>query len=306
MDLEAEETVSTDRAALSGPIANSFPACATGTWCQETSPTTGSPLLHAVSAVSASDVFAVGDSGTIIRRSPTAWTTMTSGTTNNLRGVWAISSSDVWAVGSSGTILHFNGTAWSAVSGGGTTNLEAVWASGSSDVWICGGGTVLHWNGSSVSSAASFTPTLLSISGTSASDVWVAAENGGFHHWNGSAWSAVTPITGTSSYFAVLAIGANDVWTTTITSSKQSVHWNGTKWTTFATPTSTTFNDLAANSTNDVWGTAGSGKIGHWNGTAWSVSQPFGTSFGGFWSVATTATDIWAVGDGATIAHMPL
>src|SRR4051812_40617907 len=85
------------------------------TWCVETSPTMSK--LHAVWAASASDVFAVGDGGTIVRRVSGTWTTMTSPTTNNLRGIWGLSSSDVWADGSAGTVVHFNGTSWSLVSG---------------------------------------------------------------------------------------------------------------------------------------------------------------------------------------------
>src|SRR5262245_23955830 len=84
--------------------------CPAGQWCVETAPVSGSPLLHAVWAVNANDVFAVGDSGTIVRRVNGAWTVMTSNTTANLRGVWAASSSDVWAVGVGGAIVRFNGT----------------------------------------------------------------------------------------------------------------------------------------------------------------------------------------------------
>src|SRR3954466_13135803 len=82
-------------------------ACPVGQWCRETAPVTGTPLLHAVWAVDADHVFAVGNAGTILQRTSNAWTAMTSGTTNDLRGVWAASSSDVWASGVSGTILHF-------------------------------------------------------------------------------------------------------------------------------------------------------------------------------------------------------
>src|SRR3712207_8123184 len=42
-------------------------------------------------------VFAVGDGGKIFHFDGTAWTQMTSGTTQPLRGVWGTSSTDVWA-----------------------------------------------------------------------------------------------------------------------------------------------------------------------------------------------------------------
>src|SRR5215831_21277897 len=141
----------------------SIAAISCPTWCQETSPTTN--LLHAVWAASATDVFAVGDSGTILRRVSGTWTTMTSPTTNNLRGVWGLSSSDVWACGiasgGAGTVVHFNGTSWSSVSGT-TTDCESVWAVSSTDVWFTGSTSVLRWNGSTFSTAATFSGPLLS------------------------------------------------------------------------------------------------------------------------------------------------
>ena len=42
-----------------------------------------------------------------------AWSEMDSGTTDTLWGVWGSSGSDVFAVGDNGTILHYNGSTWS-------------------------------------------------------------------------------------------------------------------------------------------------------------------------------------------------
>ncbi len=56
---------------------------------------------------SASDVFTVGDGGTILHSDGSSWSAMSSGTTNYLRGVWGSSGSNVFAVGDLGTILHY-------------------------------------------------------------------------------------------------------------------------------------------------------------------------------------------------------
>jgi hypothetical protein len=132
-------------------------------WSLVPSPNVGSKdnLLNGVSAVSASNVWAVG-----------SWTTSTgaartlaehwdgvrwrvvpspspSSTSNALNGVVALSSTDVWAGGSSysGTdnvtlVEHWNGTRWSQVftpnvaSSGNVINAMAAGASG--DVWSVG------------------------------------------------------------------------------------------------------------------------------------------------------------------------
>ena len=41
---------------------------------------------------------------------------------NELYGVWGSSASDVFAVGDGGTILHYDGSAWSAMSSGTTAD----------------------------------------------------------------------------------------------------------------------------------------------------------------------------------------
>jgi hypothetical protein len=52
-------------------------------------------------------VFAVGWHGTILRYNGSTWSKMTSGSTKDLWGVWGSSETDLFAVGESGTILHY-------------------------------------------------------------------------------------------------------------------------------------------------------------------------------------------------------
>lgn len=275
-------------------------SCAT--WCQETSPVTS--RLHGIWAASANDVFAVGDSGVILRRVNGTWTQMTSPTANNLRGVWGLSSSDVWVSGVAangvGTVLHFDGTAWSLV-GGATTDLDSVWAASSTDVWFTGSSTVMHWNGSALATAASFTGTLLSVSGTSSSDVWVTGETTNVHHWNGTAWSTLTVSGGVgASLMSVLAVAANDDWVSDFMPGKETAHWTGSQWKTYKASTGG-WNQMSALSSTDIWG-AGGAHVGHWDGTAWSAETPPGTS-PTLWSVTTSAGNAWIVGDSGLIGH---
>jgi len=68
------------------------------------------------------------------------WVQQTSPTTNQLNDVYALSATDVWAVGSTGTIIHTtDGTNWSVVATAGlTVTLNAVQGRGST-VWVGGG-----------------------------------------------------------------------------------------------------------------------------------------------------------------------
>ena len=66
------------------------------------------------------------------------WECTPTPTTAELHGVWGTSKTDVWAVGDSGTILHYDGTRWSSVPSATTGELLSVWASGPCDVWAIG------------------------------------------------------------------------------------------------------------------------------------------------------------------------
>ena len=70
---------------------------------------------------------------------------MTSGTSEHLHGVWGTSSSDVYAVGEDGTILRYDGAAWSESVSGTYPDLFGIWGSSSGDVYVVGdSGTIVR------------------------------------------------------------------------------------------------------------------------------------------------------------------
>jgi len=118
--------------------------CSADNWCWR-NPLPEGNNLRAFWGSGASDLWAVGDFGTILHWDGSAWASVSSGTTNWLWGIWGSGASDVWAVGFSGIILHWDGSAWTSVPSGTTNPLYGVWGSGESDVWaVGGGGTILE------------------------------------------------------------------------------------------------------------------------------------------------------------------
>jgi len=98
--------------------------------------------------VSASDGWAVGRNGTIVRWDGTDWSTVTSPTTAVLHSVFMVSASDGWAVGTYGTIIRWNGVAWSTVTSPTTQHLYSVYMVSAVDGWAVGwGGTIIRWTG---------------------------------------------------------------------------------------------------------------------------------------------------------------
>jgi hypothetical protein len=76
--------------------------------------------FNAVTCVDANDCFAVGQSGYIFHWDGTNWTSMSSGTSTELKAVNCAASDNCWAVGNSRIVLRWNGTAWETIS---TSNL---------------------------------------------------------------------------------------------------------------------------------------------------------------------------------------
>jgi hypothetical protein len=202
-----------------------------------------------------------------------------------LRAVWGTSPSNVWSVGNGGTIVHYDGQQWSTVASGTTEDLTSVWGTSSSDVWAAGYSTILHYAGSSWSVSYTPTPVdnALILAGWSSSptDAWAmgsAGIPGKAFHYNGSAWApAATPTVGTS---AVWGTGPTNVWAVgvpaccvncvvvTPCSANGTVqdldsgvrHWDGSAWTSVDVGSSKYRYGIWASSASDIWivGEAGS------------------------------------------------
>jgi hypothetical protein len=250
--------------------------------------------LSAIAAVSAIDIWAVGDHGSPAPEPQKPLLEHFLGGTwhatpspdlgpghHFLTGVSAISASDVWAVGysigSSGVYSpvaeHWNGSKWSVASvkvpKGSGSEFYGVFGSRSSDVWAVGaqapgvsGGRPLveHWNGKQWSIVA--TPIVVStwngqwldaIDGKSTNDVWAAGTRqpnvnnfaGLIEHWNGASWTVIPsadPPASSGDYLrAVSEAAPTDIWAVGNDdingfSGTLVEHWNGAAWTIVPSP----------------------------------------------------------------------
>ena len=196
-----------------------------------------------------------------------------------LYAISAVSATDVWAVGTHfdssaggevGLIEHFDGTSWKIVPSPTLydagqhviPDLDTVSAISSTDVWAATSsgvqrGVFEHWDGSTWSVVTSPVNTstnivdIQSVAGASKGDVWAVGHTRGFgrraptipviEHWNGTAWSAVTAPTGASTeLFTVAALAANDAWAVGYNFNSPAgtlvQHWDGTRWTVISVP----------------------------------------------------------------------
>lgn len=144
---------------VTGSLGNFLPiACHSDTYAW--APETGTQLVnnHAAWAATDTDIWVVGDNGTIQRGTGSGWTTETSNTANTLYGIHGISATDVWAVGANGTVVKWNGAAWGVEATPTTETLRGVYAYSATNVYAVGdNGTILHYDGASWTAQTSST-----------------------------------------------------------------------------------------------------------------------------------------------------
>jgi hypothetical protein len=217
-------------------------------------------------------------------------------------GVADISPTDAYAVGNNSTIprghlAHWDGTSWSSVTvplppnAPTNTTLDAISADGPNDVWAVGTfldsaneqfeNFSIHFNGS----AWSVVPMAQggqfdAIKANGPADVWAVGRGNGtlIAHFNGTAWSIVpSPSPGSNAALTGVTTtnAANDVWAVgsdtvpgTLTRQTLTLNWNGTAWTTVASPNvgSDGLNSVATNpGAAIVWAVGASGTSGSFN-----------------------------------------
>lgn len=273
---------------------------------------------------------------------------------NILDSVTAVSATDMWAVGEYSTqtsspgdiipnktlVLHWNGHQWRQVRtpspGSFTDQLTGVAKISASNIWATGfygkqgaaGKTkslILHWNGHAWGQVSSPDYGTLnnspnSVAGTAANSVWVtdqvsssmSSSTALLLHWNGHSWAKAASLAfgdfsgiGFSSPRNGWLVG-DDRKGTSLT-----MHWNGRSWTRVPSPNlknlSNTLLSVTALSPASAWavGFARDVFVGddtaiemHWNGHKWSMmTSPAPGANSSLSAVqATPTTAPWAVG----------
>jgi len=229
------------------PITNPCPSTVTwagtgllgaATWA-ECSPSGFAGDLHAVSGLSATEVYAAGDGGQVVRTAgDCSWQAFGTGFDDvNLTDIWVHEEGgekSLWAVGNippppglyggTGAILRSEGGTWSKVDEDGRLTFDAVWGSGLNDVYFAGLGissdfpNAKHWDGAEDQSGLLFSGLIISnfgmsevtsLGGTGATDIWASllqSYNSVYRFQGGDEWKDWTPTPPTKVLHDVWAV----------------------------------------------------------------------------------------------------
>ena len=266
-----------------------------------------------------------------------------------LLDISAIDASEIWAVGYvyenfefRALLEHWDGSAWSMVTPAldlDNVTLHGVAAVASDNVWVVGGQTsgsdtqnqplVLHWDGTEWAKVQVLDPSpygyLNGIVALGADNIWAvggysndappAIGNTLVMHYDGLEWNIVPspnkyPGQHDNNLLSVAASSDTNIWTTGF---HRILHphillelieeWNGTEWVlspgAFDDQYGIKTNSIAVASNGDVWvvGRYRSALIEHRENGVWKDVSP-NNGFGELFDVVTVGTDtVWAVGE---------
>lgn len=259
--------------------------------------------LNDVSAISASDIWAVGNSGTILHYNGTSWSVHADSgvvTTQNLNKVAALSASDAWALGASGKFLHYNGAHWSEFTDIGPQAANALAFASPTDGWaVTNGAKIFHYNGASWSQFQDLgSANLFGIVMASSTEGWAAGASGQIYKYDGATWILFTTTGTTINAFSL--VSASNIWA--VGNSGKFWHYNGSSWSEAQDIGSTQLNDVHMLSSLLGWAVGGSGELYKYNGTSWNAaSSPTTKALQGIYMLSSL--EGWVVGNTGTILH---
>ncbi len=224
------------------------------------------PHLNGVDGVSPTDVWTVGDNGTVFRYEGSQWNPVPfPNELTPLSDIDVLAGDSVWAISSA--IWQWDGTSWQTF-GSLDRTLIALSMVSETDGWAGGyDGELVHWNGTDLLTVTSPINTpIRDIQMISATDGWAVGDSGAILRYNGSVWQSITSPT-TSNITSIQMRSATEGYAV---GGGVFLRWNGSAWT--ATTAPGFFASVAMVSPTEGYASAYEG-IYRWNGSDWTLDD---------------------------------
>jgi hypothetical protein len=290
-------------------------------WMWESPLPQGNDILGAWGS-SASDIFAVGEYGTMLHYDGSEWSIQPTGLQPperwyHLNAVWGTGPNNVWAVGNAGLILHYNGVSWSTVSSGTTWSLYGIWGTGADDIFAVGEyGTILRFNGASWTAVnhGLTTKHLFAVWGSSASDViavgGTGANAGVVLHWKNNSWTTESLPAFHPPLRAVWGTGPDDVyavggaWLAGLEGNGTILRYDGIAWFEMHSPSEYYMAGLWGVDADAAFAVGAAGRVMRLEAGLWETTDlGLSDSYHLFAVWGSSASDVWAFGVGGLIWH---
>jgi len=237
-----------------------------------------------------SNVFAVGDNGTILHFDGNNWSVMNSNVPydqcsahsnpGDLKDVWGASADSVYAVGRCSAVMHYDGYTWSELTAGDPPYAsESIWGTSDDNIFVGASagsnkGKIYHYDGNvwQEVNIPDFGP-VYDIYGFSEDNIFAVGDNKGWIlHFDGQLWEKMW--FGFSEQYSNLqniwGSSENDLY---IGSGATVYHYDGISWKEIDYDFSS-FTSIGGSSENDVYVTGRFGDIYHFDGLRWENYQP--------------------------------
>lgn len=183
-----------------------------------------------------------GGPALFVRYDGGAWSEIATGTDATLWWVHGLSPTDVWLVGERGTILRWDGRTLTPEPSGTDRTLFGIWGAHAADLWAVGGrpgqdGVLLHRdaNGWTVEPVPRAFVAFFKVWGSAAADVFICGEGGTVAHWDGQSWTLQpTGLPDSTTLFTVAGRAPNDVYAVGGFGRAIALHYDGVAWTPIA------------------------------------------------------------------------
>jgi photosystem II stability/assembly factor-like uncharacterized protein len=282
-------------------------------------PTVGG--LRGVHATGGSNVWADGQSGSILLYDGSIWGSVTAPLQTNYNAVFMTGSSDGWAVGSATatgpTLVHWDGVKWSRGSSAGAfVDMYGVWEVNSGEAWAVGGGPtpgtvpyIFHLQSGSWNSVSTFgLPLVLlrSVYGTSSTNVRAVGDNGLIATLTGTSWGTESTAQTTNgiSWRSVTFVGgdSNNAWTVGFNSTgpvifhlSSTIHWSSVS-VPLGVAVSVRLHSVQFLDSSHGWIAGSGGTILFWDGTKWNIVPTPSSAYNLTAIHVDSTNDGWAVG----------
>jgi hypothetical protein len=265
--------------------------------------------LRDVHMVSATDGWAVGENGTVLRYDGTSWSPVNINpqpSNETLVDVHMLSATDGYIggwgeSGASGTIYRWNGTSWGLVYNA-PRDINRIDAVASNDVWASGVGQIYHYDGTSWTLGYNEDQgrNIFAIQMVSATEGWAVGANQLIAHYLNGSWIPLKPSPAPQTLYDAFFTAPNDGWAVGFTDSTYVMHYDGVNWTRAYSPTAQ-LSRMYFLSATDGWAISYF-NILHYDGTGFTeVNNPYPNGLNSIYML--TATDGWIVGTDGAMLH---